>query len=116
MFIVARAQSSTRQCLRDYINFLPHCYVFVEKMSEILLKSLKITLKKIVKSILWCRKTINSPKNSFWKKKLCKELFAHAIARTARADDNNNNTHLFPLLSVNKFKSFLLNLRYKTHG
>ena len=33
---------------------------------------------------------------------------------TARADDNKN-THLFSLLSVNKFKSFLLNLRYKTH-
>ena len=40
-----------------------------------------------------------------------------AIARTARADDNNNNnTHLFPLLSVNKFKSFLLNLPRKTNA
>ena len=40
------------------------------------------------------------------------------IVRTARADDNNNNnnTHLFPLLSVNKFKSFLLNLPRKTHA
>ena len=43
------------------------------------------------------------------------------IARTARADDhnhnnNNNNTHLFSLLTVNKFKCFLLNLPHKTHG
>ena len=43
---------------------------------------------------------------------------AHAIARTARGDDNNNNnnnnnTHLFSLLSVNKFKRFLLNYLIK---
>ena len=31
----------------------------------------------------------------------------------SRGDDNNNNTHLFPLLSVNKFKSFLLNFPIK---
>ena len=38
-------------------------------------------------------------------------------SRTARADDNND-THLFSLkyYRVNKFKSFLLNLGYKTHG
>ena len=57
---VARAQTSTSQCLRDY-SFLPHSYVFVLKLKESLLKSL--TLKKMVKSILRCRKTINSPKN-----------------------------------------------------
>ena len=28
-------------------------------------------------------------------------------------DNSNNNTHLFSLLSVNKFKSFLLHLPYK---
>ena len=47
---------------------------------------------------------------------LCKEWFAHAIARTARADENDNNTHFFSLLSVSKFQSFILNLRHKTHG
>ena len=31
--IVARAQSMTRQCLRDYI-FSPHSYVFVLKLRE----------------------------------------------------------------------------------
>ena len=47
-----RPQSSTRQCLRDYI-FLPHNYVFVlVKLRESLIKSLKITVKKIVKSTL----------------------------------------------------------------
>ena len=77
----------------------------------------KITLKKIEKSILRCRKTINSLKNYFSEKQLCKEWSAHAIAHTPRADDSNNNkTHVFSLLSVNKFKSFLLNLPYKTHG
>ena len=50
--IIARAQSSTRQCLRDYI-FLPQSYVFVlVKLRESLIKSLKITVKKIVKSTL----------------------------------------------------------------
>ena len=36
------------------------------------------------------------------------------LARTAIADDNTEQHS--PLQSVNKFKSFLLNLRYKTHG
>ena len=53
-----------------------------------------MTLQKIVKSILGYRKTINSQKNSSREKDFCKEWFAHAIARTAGADDsNNNNTH-----------------------
>ena len=93
--------------------------VFVLKLRESLIKSLKITVKKFLKSILRCRENINSPKNSFWKKKLCKEWFAHARARTAKLAQMatlGNNTHLFSLLSVYKFKSFLLNLRYKTRG
>ena len=36
------------------------------------------------------------------------------LARTAGVDDNTEQHS--PLQSVNKFKSFLLNLRYKTHG
>ena len=59
--------------------------------------------------------SIDSPKNSFWKKQLCKEWFAHVIARTARTDDNNNNTHLFSLLSIIKFNRFLLNFRCIKH-
>ena len=38
--------SSTRQCVRDYI-FLPHSSVFVMKLRESLLKSLKITFKRL---------------------------------------------------------------------
>ena len=53
----ARAQSSAGQCLRDYM-FLSHNYVFVLKLRESLLKSLKIAIKKIVKYILRYRKTI----------------------------------------------------------
>ena len=35
------------------------------------------------------------------------------MASRASADDkNNNNTHLFYVLSVDKLKRFLLNLRY----
>ena len=46
---------------------------------------------------------------TIWEKQLGKE-WSHAIARTARGDpSDNNNTHLFSLLSVNKLKSFLLN-------
>ena len=71
----------------------------------------KMYSKKIVKSILRCRKTINSMKNYFWKKQLYKEWF-QAITRTTRGDDNNN-THLFSLQSVNKFKCFLLNFLIK---
>ena len=48
---------------------------------------------------------------TIWEKQLGKE-WSHAIAHTARRDDNND-THLFcllsRLLSVNEFKSFLLN-------
>ena len=80
----------------------------------------KVYSKMIVKYIFRCRTTINSPKNCYWEKKLCKE-WSHAIARTARGDvnnnnnnkNNNNNTHLFSLLSVNKFKRFLLNFLIK---
>ena len=47
------------------------------------------------------------------RKQLCKE-WAHAIVHTACGDDNNNNnTHLFSLLSVSKFKHFLLNFLIK---
>ena len=67
--IVAHAQrSSVNVYVTKLIFFLPHRYVFVLELRESLLKSPKITLKKIVKSILRCRKTINSPKNPFWKK------------------------------------------------
>ena len=52
------------------LYFFPHSYVFILKLRESWLKLL--TLKRIVKSILRCRKTINSPKNYFWRK-LCKE-------------------------------------------
>ena len=42
---------------------------------------------------------------------ICTRHSPHSL----QGDDNNNtnNTHLFSLLSVNKLKSFLLNLRYK---
>ena len=86
--IVARAQSSTRQCLRVYI-FLPHRYVFVLELRESLLKSLKITLKKIVKSILRCLKTINSPKKFFLKEiTLQRMICTRHSSCTVRADDN----------------------------
>ena len=49
--------TSMHQCLRDYI-FLPLSYVFALKLRGSLLKSLKITLKKMVNSILRCRKTV----------------------------------------------------------
>ena len=116
IFIITAAPKALRVYVGLTILFWPRSYVFVLNLTESLLKSVKIALKKIVKSILRNRKTINSSKNSFGKKWHCKEWFAHAIACTARADDNNNNTHLFPLLSVNKFKKLLLHLRYKTHG
>ena len=70
--IVPRAQSNTRQCLRDYI-FLPHSDVFVLNWeNHDSLKSLKITFKRIVKSILRYRKTINSQKNIFEKNDFAK--------------------------------------------
>ena len=47
---------------------------------------------------------------TIWEKQLGKE-WSHSIARKGRGDDNND-THLFSLLSrllsVNKFKRFLL--------
>ena len=55
------------QCLRDYI-FLPLSYVFALKLRESLLKSLKITLKKMVKSKLRCRKTVQSFTEKFFSK------------------------------------------------
>ena len=69
--------------------------------------------KMIVKSIfIGAGKLLIHRKIVIERKQLCKE-WSHAIARTARGDDNNNNTHLFSLLSVNKFKRFLLNFLIK---
>ena len=56
------------EILSTWEVFLLRSYVFVLNLTESLLKSVKIALKKIVKSILRNRKTINSSKNSFGKK------------------------------------------------
>ena len=64
---IACAQSSARQCLVDYLLFL--FFKFFFKLRESLQRSLKITFKKVLESIL-SRKTCNSPKNSSWTKKL----------------------------------------------
>ena len=66
--IVARTQSGTRQCLYATIFFASQLWKNWKELRESLLKSLKITLKKFVKFMIRFRKTINSPKNSFWKK------------------------------------------------
>ena len=75
--------------------FLPYsCVFYLWKLGESLLKSLKITLKNIVKSILRGRKTAGKlPKNSLilWEKQLSKEWFANIIACPALTNDNNNN-------------------------
>ena len=65
--------------------------------------------------MLRCRKTINSPKNSFWKKKKIAKSDLHTPAQLEQMT-TTTITYLFPVLSVSKFKRFLLNLRHKTHG
>ena len=101
--IVERTQSSTRQSYLATL-FLPHSCVFALKLRE-------ITLKKIVKSILRCRKT----EGNIFARMICTRHSRHN-SRRGNNSNNNNNTHLFSLLSVNKFKSFLLNVCHKTHG
>ena len=92
-----------------WIYFFPHSFKSLCFYPE----TEKVYSKMIVKSIFRCGKTINSPKIETDRKQLCKE-WSHAKSRTARGDDNNNsNTHLFSLLSVNKFKRSLLNFLIK---
>ena len=67
-FIIIAALKEVRVYVCVTISFLPRSYVFVWNLTESLLKSVKIAFKKIVKSILRCRKTIYSSKNSFGKK------------------------------------------------
>ena len=62
--------------------------------------------------MLRCQKTIRA----FTEKFFSRETTLQRMICTACADDNNNNTHLFFLLSFNKLKSFLLNLLYKIHS
>ena len=76
--------------------FAVFIFLIFFKLRESLQRSLKITFKKVLESIL-SRKTFNSAKNSSWTKKFDLEWFAHAIPR---ADDNNDVC----LLSVNKLK------------
>ena len=104
---MGRARSSTRQCLRVYMFFLTVNLMFLSWNWE------EVYSKMIVKSIFRCRKLLIHRKIVIERKQLCKE-WVHALARTARGDDNNNsNTHLFSLLSVNKFKRFLLTFLIK---
>ena len=106
-FIVGRAQSSTRQCLRAYIFFVTVKLMFLSWNWE------KVYSKMNENPYLGAGKLLIHQKIVIERKQLCKE-WSHAIARTARGDDNNNNnTHLFSLLSVNKFKRFLLNFLTK---
>ena len=72
----------------------------------------KCTLKWLLNPYLGVGKLSIYRKIVIDRKQLCKE-WAHAIGRTARRDVNNNNTHLFSLLSVSKFKRFLLNFLIK---
>ena len=64
----------------------------------------KVYSKKISKSISRRCKTINSPKNYFSDKQLCKEWSAQAQL----GDDNNNtnNTYFLSLLSIKKIQKF----------
>ena len=73
----------------------------------------KVYSKKISKSISRRRKTINSLKNYFSDKKLCKEWSAQAQLGD---DNNNNNTYFLSLLSIKKIQKFFLKLPYNTHG
>ena len=69
----------------------------------------KVYSKMIVKSIFRCRKTINSPKNCYWEKTTLQRMISsHSLHSSRRWQQQLNNTHLFSLLSVNKFKRFLL--------
>ena len=58
---------STREVWEAQPRVTLASWVFVLKLRERLVKSLKITFKKVVKSILRCRKTISSLKK-YWKK------------------------------------------------
>ena len=112
MIIVVRAQRCTRQCLRDYI-FLPQlcfCLETERKFTDVGYDNIKKD----------CKIHIEVPEKFFLKKitlqrMICKRHSPHS-SRRYRDDNNNSNTLLFSLLSVNKFKCFLWNLRYKTHG
>ena len=57
-------------------------------------------------------------KNQFMRQRAYVEILSMREVWRARKRSKscNNKTHLFSLLSVNKFKCFFLNLRYKTHG
>ena len=74
----------------------------------------KVYSKMIVKSIFRCRKTINSPKNCYWEKTTLQRMISrHSPHSSQKWQQQLNNTHLFSLLSVNKFKRFLLNFLMK---
>ena len=104
--IIACTQSSTRQCLREYV-FLPHSYVFVLKLRESLIKSLKITVKKILKSILRCRKVIDSPKKFFLKETTLQRMICtrHSPYSSHRWQQQQQHSPLFPIIDyqIQKF-------------
>ena len=75
----------------------------------------KVYSQMIVKSIFRCRKTINSPKNRYWKKTTLQRLICtrHSPHSSRRWQQQQQHSDLFSLLSVNKFKRFLLNFLTK---
>ena len=108
---MGRARSSTRQCLRVCMFFLTVNLMFLSWNWE------EVYSKMIVKSIFRCRKTINSPKNCYWEKTTLQRMISrHSPHSSRRWQQQLNNTHLFSLLSVNKFKRFLLNFLIKHMG
>ena len=72
----------------------------------------KVYSKMIVKSILRCRKTINLPKNCYWEKTTLQRMISRHSPHSSRRWQQQQR-HLFSLLSVNKFKRFLLNFLIK---
>ena len=88
--IVGRAQSSTRQCLREYIFFLTVKLMFLSWNWE------KVNSKMIVKSIFRCRKTINSPKNCYWEKTTLQRMISrHSPHSSRRCQQQQQHSPLF---------------------
>ena len=95
------------QCLRDYVFFLTVKLMFLSWNWE------KVYSKIIVKSIFRCQKAINWPKNCYWGKKNLQRMSSRHSPHSSRRWQQQQQHSPLSLLSVNKFKRFLLNFLIK---
>ena len=98
-----------RAVLRPRAQFLPTRTDLGRWITFLFFSYWDLSFRKII-----LQPPINSPKNCYWEKTTLQRMISRDSPHSSRRwQQQLKNTHLFSLLSVNKFKRFLLNVLIK---